>query len=90
VAEVGGVFVLLGLLCGIPVLFHAALEDTFGERTAENLKQMGFKQAASKWDKARGVRVTRIAMRTWAAVGVLVLASGVVLLLLGLSETAQG
>lgn len=79
--SLGSVLIYLGFILFLPGLFHLGMADEFGERTATNLRRMGFTRRAEAWNRERGKRLSLVATRIyWTLAIVCVIAGGILLL----------
>ena len=64
---------ILGVAILLAALAQYSMRDYFGERVASNLNRAGATRLASKWNKARGERVSIIGAVVFVVLGTLLL-----------------
>ncbi len=82
----GWALIILAGMCVLPALFHWGMAWEFGERTADNLRRMGALNLAAKWNRARGERVSRIAVIVWLCLAIALALAGGSLLIVDLAS----
>lgn len=80
IVEIGVVLLVFGAFLLLPGFFARSTAWEFGERAAAILRNAGFLRAAERWTRARGERVSRIAVVWFCLAGGCAVAGGVVVL----------
>lgn len=76
-------FLFFGLALVLPGALQWAIAHEFGDRTAANLRRLGFVVAAERWTPERGQRLSRRAAVVWWALSAACLVTACVLLAIG-------